>query len=302
MARWTRSRRGDYLAADLQWPGLPMPPLGAPLDDLRKEIDRLDDALLDGLLERVAVVRRISLVKNDRVAGRIALRPAREAQILRRLVARADGRLPAPTIIAMWRELLAATTHLQTGFTVAVVDGGGPALREVARDQFGSLTPLRTATTPAAACRAVTDGAAQLAVLPMPQSDERWWRDLRWRGVDDDLVVIGRLPFCPRPGAAVSAGLLLGQVTPEPSGDDLTLLRIEAAPEAGDGELGRALQALQARRLAESQASHGQMVQLLELDGFRSDQDARLLAALGRGHLHIEPLGSYPRPLGFTGA
>ena len=65
-----------------------------PLDNLRAEIDKIDQQILDLLIERSAVVRLIGDVKGDRLDGRSALRPAREAQILRRLAERACGRFP----------------------------------------------------------------------------------------------------------------------------------------------------------------------------------------------------------------
>ena len=46
-----------------------------PLDHLRAEIDRIDQAVLDLLIERSNVVRRIGEVKGDGPDSRSALRP-----------------------------------------------------------------------------------------------------------------------------------------------------------------------------------------------------------------------------------
>ena len=64
------------------------------------------------------VVRRIGAVKADRLDDRLAARPAREAVILRGLVAAAGERFPRAVLVRMWRELLAATTRLQTPMSV----------------------------------------------------------------------------------------------------------------------------------------------------------------------------------------
>ena len=69
------------------------------LEGLRGEIDEIDDALQDLLIRRAEVSHAIAKVKqpasvqgNGTIAP--ALRPAREAAILRRLIARHRGDLP----------------------------------------------------------------------------------------------------------------------------------------------------------------------------------------------------------------
>ena len=67
----------------------------ADLASLRAAIDEIDGRIADLLVERLGVVREIGRVKGDLAAGRLALRLAREAQMMRRLLARTAGRFPA---------------------------------------------------------------------------------------------------------------------------------------------------------------------------------------------------------------
>ena len=84
---------------------------------LRAELDRIDDALHDLLIRRADVVARVAATKPN---GTLALRPGREAAIIRRLLARHTGHLPPQALVRLWRELLAATTAMQGPFVVAV--------------------------------------------------------------------------------------------------------------------------------------------------------------------------------------
>ena len=69
------------------------PPEPAPtLAELRAEVDRLDDALHDLLMQRAEVVTRIAALGAQ--GKKIAFRPGREAEIVRRLLARHQGSLP----------------------------------------------------------------------------------------------------------------------------------------------------------------------------------------------------------------
>ena len=78
-------------------PALAAPRLAAPtLGDVRAELDRIDDALHDLLMERAAVVGRLA---EGRLKGPAVLRPGREAAILRRLLARHRGALPPAAVV-----------------------------------------------------------------------------------------------------------------------------------------------------------------------------------------------------------
>ena len=98
-----------------------------PLNDLRAEVDRIDQAILALLIERTDVVREIGKVKADHLNARLAARPAREAVIMRRLVAQAGDRFPRPVLVRMWREMLGATTCCRLRRRSGVPARPGPA-------------------------------------------------------------------------------------------------------------------------------------------------------------------------------
>lgn len=276
-----------------------------PLEDLRKEIDRIDRAILGLLVERTDVVRAIGEVKGDRLDGRIAVRPAREAVILRHLVAQAGDRFPHRVLVRMWRELLAATTRQQTPVTLAVhAPDGNPSIWDLARDHFGSTTPSVRSESAGQAIRAVSDGSATIAVLPLPNDGEAWWLALI-SDQPDRLRVFNRLPFVAgRAGDGEEPrALALGRLEPEPSGDDLGLLAIEA-----DAGLSRArLRGLMTAaglapewQITWRPADPGQATHLVEVGSLVREGDERLGALQGAvpGEvLRIVVVGGYPRPL-----
>jgi chorismate mutase / prephenate dehydratase len=276
-----------------------------PLEDLRREIDRIDRAIVGLLIERIDVVRSIAEVKGDRGDGRLAMRPAREAVILRRLVAQAGDRFPRGVLVRMWRELLAATTRQQTPVLLAVhAPADHLAVWDLARDHFGSTTPCVRSESAGQALRAVGDGSATVAVLPLPHDDESWWLALM-SDQADRLRVFSRLPFAAgRQGNGDELrALALGRLEPEPSGDDLGLLAIEA-----DSGISRArLRALLAAAGLEPEwqitwrpADPSQAVHLVEVGSIVREGDERLVAlqAAAPGEvLRTVAVGGYPRPL-----
>ena len=275
----------------------------APLEHLRAEIDRIDQEVMDLLVARSAVVRTIGEVKGDRLDGRPALRPAREAQILRRLAERANGRFPAAVLVRMWRELIAAQTRLQAPLSVAVFAPKERALQvwDLARDHFGSATAMIAVDRPLQALRALADCSATVAVLPLPNDDDSWWVSLMSEH-ELQLRVFARLPFVSRNGEEVRA-LALGQLEIEPSGDDLTPLAIEAEQGLSRGGLRELLATV---NLNPGWAATWRpdppapVVHLVEVDSFVAAADPRLgaLQQAARGEvLRAVPLGGYARPL-----
>ena len=274
------------------------------LDDLRREVDRLDNAVIDLLVERLALVDRIAELKGDRQDGRAALRPGREAVILRRLVARAGPHFPPAVLVRMWRELLAATTRMQAPLAVSVyVPPDQPALWDIARDHFGSLTPVQRVTSAAHALGELVDGRVQVAVLPEPSEQAVWWQALLAPAASP-LRVVARLPFMERAsGREPAVGFAVAMLDREPSGDDLTLLVLEA--EDGISRAGLleplARAALEPRCLATlRQPAAGSALHLVEIQGFIEHGDSDLADTLGplRRHLlRVAPIGGYARPL-----
>jgi chorismate mutase len=277
-----------------------------PLEDLRAEIDRIDQALLSLLVERAGVVRRIGDVKGDLLEGRPAMRPAREAQILRRLAEGARGRVPTAVLVRVWRELLAANTRLQAPLAVAVFAREEDRLRvwDLARDHFGSATPMTCVDRSSQALRALGDGSATVAVLPVPGDDESWWVALM-SDQNQRLRVFARLPFVGggADGDEVRA-LAIGQLEVEASGDDLSLLAIEAEPGLSRGRL---RELLIGARLDPTWAatwrppSPPQALHLVEVESFVAAGDARIAGLREAAPVEIlraVPVGGYARPLG----
>ncbi|MBM3554773.1 MAG: chorismate mutase [Alphaproteobacteria bacterium] len=264
------------------------------LEALRAEIDRLDAEIHDRVRRRAELVEAIGRSK-----GRVgnAARPGREAAILRRLAARHGGALPFAAIARIWRELIAACTALQAPFRLAVCDGMRAAkLREIARDHFGAFATTETHPDEAAVIAAAGERDDVVGVLPPPASDDRapWWPLLAIRS-DQAPRVIVRLPFVRDAGAAPAVeAMVVARVKPEPSGEDVSLIVLATKDEISHDRLGEKLTAagLKGRRIADA-AREGEVLHLLEVDGFIAADDPRL----GRLTGEAVCIGAYARPI-----
>ena len=275
------------------------------LASLRAELDRLDNALHDTLMRRAEVVKQVAAL---RVKGPVPLRPGREAAIIRRLLARHAGGLPAFGIVRIWRELLGTTTAQQHPLVVSVCQADGDAAYSaVAREHFGALTPLRIYATPAEAIHEVSAGHVTVAVLPMPTEAEAsaaaWWPALMRAG-GERLHVVARLPFWTlRPeGAPDVQALVVSAAAPDPSGQDRSILGLELPPDVGHSRLGAVIAAagFQVRTTIVRRDPDSAVASVLvEVDGFIDGDDPRLAML----QMVLRPpvvLGAYAVPVSGT--
>jgi chorismate mutase len=262
------------------------------LPALRAELDRIDEALHDLLMQRAQVVEAVA-----RSGKPAAFRPGREAQIIRRLLGRHGGHLPRQAIFRIWRELLAGTTAMQGPFTMAVceTDPGG-AMTQLAREHFGALTPLRAYSSPGGALSEISNRTASVAILPFPTEADGWWTTLSQRV--PRIHVIARLPFWTQrsEGAPTGQALVVAAFAPDASDQDRSLLALELEADVSRARLSAELTAaglppgtMVLRR--EPASPHAQV--LVEVEGFVTDDDPRLGAVPRRPVV----LGGYAVPV-----
>lgn len=265
------------------------------LPALRAELDGIDNAIHDLLIQRAGVVEQVA-----RSGKPAAFRPGREASIIRRLVGRHQGALPAVALVRIWRELLAGTTGMQGGFSMAVCDPeAGVPLTQLAREHFGALTPLRAYAKPGQALFDVSQGAASVAILPFPSDLENWWVALLHH--EPRLHIIARLPFWrPRPdGFPRAQALVVASTAPDASEQDQSFLGLECDSDLSRAKLSSELTAAglkpETMVLIRQPGSSVANV-LVEVPGYLSDDDDRL-THLGSVLRRPVVLGSYAVPL-----
>jgi len=168
-----------------------------PLAELRREIDRIDEAMHRLLMERGDIIGRLIKAKRTAESGS-AFRPAREADMMRRLVERHSGILPLDTAESIWRVIIATFTFVQAPFRVhADFSAGEPAMRDCERFHFGFTVPLVGHMGPAGVLAAIAAAPGDLGLVPVQGTvgGGVWWAALE---ADGAPKIIARLPFVER--------------------------------------------------------------------------------------------------------
>ena len=196
-------------------------PAAPALDALRRELDDVDDALLALLAKRLVLTQQVKSFKQvtTKTTGS-PLRPAREAQIHRRLLqaARAQNLEPA-FVLRMWRAILTDSSMGQAPMTLHLSKRLSQTLghRLRLREHFPAM-PVEEWKDEAQALMQININPADICVV---ETDSPWI-DACVAGKAGTAHIIGALPVLK--DQAVPQLLIFGNAPAEATGHDETLL------------------------------------------------------------------------------
>jgi chorismate mutase len=146
------------------------------LKELRDRIDAIDAAMHRLLIERGTVIASLIATKGTSRPG-AAFRPGREADMMRRMVARHEGALPLTTVEHIWREIITTFTRMQAPFDVAIDTSVEPErMCDLARFTFGFSVTLKPCPSAAAVVARVAE-TGDLGLIARKAAGA-WWRGL----------------------------------------------------------------------------------------------------------------------------
>lgn len=282
------------------------------LSSLRNQIDEIDIKIHDLLMDRVKIVKQVGLTKAR--SGDSIFRPAREAQMLRKIKQRHCGPFSFPATARIWREIIGASLSIESDFVVSVYVPEpvtiGLAYIALAKNHFGAETKLLYAQTEAGVLRAVRDGKACVGILPIPSdnhtkraSAEPWWYTLAVSG-DNRPNILASLPWLndPNDGQEDINALAIGRTDPEISNIDATFIAFESTDNISRDRIRKEAEQLGlpidwAATWADN--DQGNRWQLAEIDGFILNDDERvkeLFSIFDYDLIRSVNLGSYAKP------
>jgi chorismate mutase len=197
-----------------------------PLDAIRREIDLIDDQILNLLGRRFAATSRVRATKaRDGSIASSPLRPAREAAMLRRLIAQAGDTVAPDVLVRLWRVILSASTQAQAPITLHMDEAAGADLgaRLLIGEHFCDMQ-VSLHADPARALHALRGRRGDLAILATGCD----WAGSFTPDKDGDPQVIGILPVLSTSSAPRL--LVFGYAEPQESGDDETLVITRHSP------------------------------------------------------------------------
>ncbi|MCZ6604751.1 MAG: chorismate mutase [Alphaproteobacteria bacterium] len=278
------------------------------LKDFRDEIDTIDIRIHELLMQRAGIVRAIGEKKG--ATNIFPYQPAREAALLDQLLRRPAEPLGKRAVYSIWREILAASTRLQGGVTLAVmkIEEDSFAYR-LALQHFGGNHDFAYFGSPTQVLEAVSAGERTIGFLMAGEEEDSWWHHLARPG-DQTPRVVARLPFLVPAdrgtGEAVGFVVALGD-TPA-SGNDRSLIVLDGVASASraavhDAAAACALGSVEHQVFAPTgvgERTPAVRMHLLHVDGYVTADDerlAKLAASFDEDDVTALRIGGYATPI-----
>lgn len=142
------------------------------LSSLRERIDKLDEQIQALISERGALAQQVAEVKRAQGEELGCYRPEREAEVLRKAVARNRGPLSNEEITRLFREIMSACRALEQPISVAFLGPAGTFTQAAALKHFGHSIHAVALSTIDQVFHEVETGAVAYGVVPMENSTE----------------------------------------------------------------------------------------------------------------------------------
>ncbi len=144
------------------------------LGKLRDKIDSVDNQIGELISERARCAMEVANVKQRFSDGTepTFYRPEREAQVLRKAMARNNGPLANEEFARLFREIMSACLALESPVKVAYLGPEGTYTQQAALKHFGACAKTRPMSAIDQVFREVASGAVHYGVVPVENSTE----------------------------------------------------------------------------------------------------------------------------------
>lgn len=160
---------------------------------LRQKIDEVDEKIQRLINERAGYAVQVAKAKKTQEDNPIFYRPEREAQVLKKVMARNEGPLPADKMARLFREIMSVCLDLEAPQKIAYLGPAGTFTHMAALKHFGKAATTVPLSTIADVFREVEAGSAMYGVVPVENSSEGVVNHTLDGFLSSDLKIIGEV-------------------------------------------------------------------------------------------------------------
>lgn len=153
-----------------------------PLSLIRKKIDRIDNKIHDLIMTRAELVSDVVKEKrSENFKDIVIYRPAREHEILVRLIKRHKGNISLISLISIWRNLISTYISIQGELKLTFTDN----IDNIVNSHFTSEIRKIKRNNTTSCLKGLIENKAHIAILPFPNKYNDWWSKLNnFKGIN----------------------------------------------------------------------------------------------------------------------
>lgn len=153
-----------------------------PLSMIRKKIDRIDNKIHDLIMTRAELVSDVVKEKrSENFEDIVIYRPAREHEILVRLIKRHKGNISLISLISIWRNLISTYISIQGELKLIFTNN----IDNIVNSHFTSEIKKIKKNNSTSCLKGLIENKAHIAILPFPNKYNDWWSKLNnFKGIN----------------------------------------------------------------------------------------------------------------------
>lgn len=198
------------------------------LNELRQQIDHIDQNLVQLLKQRMDIVHQVGHIKAKEASG-CFLRPAREATMVKKLIDDLKDVYPPQAIYTIWRSIIAASLYQEKPLTIVVLSSDQDAYY-LASQYFAGVVPIIQKENLDDVFSFANENPSHIAVV---SHSDLWWSNKNL----NQLKVFAAIPFLSSSTQPQPKAMALAQINLEKTGDDITLLRLTLSDKAKESNV-----------------------------------------------------------------
>lgn len=143
------------------------------LEELRAQIDAIDNELLALLAKRISIVEKVGHLKHANGTKGSFIRPKREDDMMKRILQKGAGNFPKAALFSIWRTIISASLQVENPFRVITTKDIGKEVYEY----FGAFTEYVMFDTPDEVFKHISP--TDVGVLPKKANIEKIPGDMK---------------------------------------------------------------------------------------------------------------------------
>ena len=149
---------------------------------IRKKIDRIDNKIHDLIMSRAELVSDVVKEKrSENFKDIVIYRPAREHEILVRLIKRHKGNISLISLISIWRNLISTYISIQGELKLIFTNN----IDNLVNSHFTSEIKKIKKNNSTSCLKGLIENKAHIAILPFPNKYNDWWSKLNnFKGIN----------------------------------------------------------------------------------------------------------------------
>jgi chorismate mutase len=276
-----------------------------PLLQLRKSIDNIDNQIIDLLNERIDIILKVSDYKKS-IKDKFFIKSAREADMIKNLVSKANPNFPKSTIVNIWRKIITSANVLEQNLIIDIHNPNqNPNYEHLVKEYYGDFVPVNHRDNANDIIADLEKETIRIGVFALTTKSisQHWWLNLA--NNNSKVKIFAKIPFIryKKDQNQQNDDLFIAAIKDaEKSEDDNTLLSIELDNNISKTKIQNILAEVGLKGEILESAKIEQVSDvtfyLLQLEGFFDESSDKIKLFLKS---EIKPfgkiIGHYPKPI-----